>query len=64
VLVTGSAKTYQPKLDAEVYASLLDMARTTKMEIGQLEPIDNIDIQSFIWVVGEYGAAEEAKVST
>ena len=44
---------YRPQLDAEVYASPLDMARATKSEIAQLNPADNIDIQSFIWVVGE-----------
>jgi hypothetical protein len=27
---------------------------TTRTAIASLEPRDNLDIQSFIWVVGEY----------
>lgn len=59
----GFSEIYRPQLDAEVNASMLDMAHTTKAEIAQLGPVDNIDIQSFIWVVGEYGPEEEVKMA-
>jgi hypothetical protein len=45
---------YSPKLSAAVYESLLGLASTTMEEIADLEPKDNIDIQSLIWTVGEY----------
>jgi len=48
------ANEYSPMLDAAVYESLLDLASTTTEEIADLEPRDNIDVQSFIWTVGEY----------
>lgn len=48
------AHDYQPQLDYGVYESLLDLIRTTEDEIADLNPRDNIDIQSFVWVVGEY----------
>lgn len=45
------ARHYAPSLDMRVYRSLLDLANETKMKIADLSPRDNIDIQSFIWVV-------------
>jgi len=51
---------YHPKLNTETYVSLLDMARTTQSETAELNPTDFIDIQSFIWVVGEYDENEDA----
>ena len=48
------ARTYSARLDPEVYESLLDLARETTEEIASLKPVDRIDIQSFIWVVGAY----------
>ncbi len=55
----GFADTYSPKLDVAVYGSLLDLANTTQAEIAALEPRDFIDVQSFIWVVGEYDTSRE-----
>lgn len=46
------AEQYTPRMDAAVYACLLDLANRTSNEIKGLAPIDRIDIQSFIWVVG------------
>jgi hypothetical protein len=45
---------YQSQLNVETYNSLLDLVEKTKAAISDLCPQDNIDIQSFIWVVGEY----------
>jgi len=48
------AHEYTSELTAETYLSLLDLAREIGEKIADLEPSDNIDIQSFIWVVGKY----------
>lgn len=53
------AHTYRTALDQEVYESLLDLVATTRVEIAPLGPRDNIDVQSFIWVVGYYDAPEK-----
>ena len=50
---------YAPALNADVYASLLDLVATTEREIADLKPRDRIDVQSFIWVVGKYDVAAE-----
>ncbi len=49
-----SAHDYRPALDSAVYASLLDLARITRVHVGGLGPRDQTDIQSLIGVVGEY----------
>jgi hypothetical protein len=54
------ARDYSAKLKCSVYRSLLDLVATTEKAIGDLEPADHIDVQSFIWVVGEYTADDEA----
>jgi hypothetical protein len=48
------AQTYAAGLKAVVYKSLLELVAQTRAEITTLRPRDNIDIQSFIWVVGAY----------
>lgn len=53
------ASDYGPALDVEVYESLLDLASKTEIAIADLEPRDRIDVQSFIWVVGDYNEATE-----
>ena len=45
---------YEPRLTLPVYESLLDLANRTNIELADLKPRDRIDIQSFIWVVGDY----------
>jgi len=49
---------YRQGLEADVYDSLLDLADHTRIALTTcgLTPIDNIDVQSFIWVVGAYPA--------
>lgn len=48
------ASDYEPRLDLAVYDSLLDLAESTSAELSDLKPRDRIDVQSFIWVVGNY----------
>jgi hypothetical protein len=48
------ASDYDPRLKLDVYHSLLDLASETEQELADLEPRDRIDVQSFIWVVGDY----------
>ena len=56
------AHEYEAGLDERVYRSLLDLAETTAIGIVDLKPEDRIDVQSFIWVVGEY--REEDRLPT
>lgn len=51
---------YSPALDPAVYASLRDLMAQTAREVADLEPRDNIDLQSLVWIVGEY-KEDEAK---
>lgn len=48
------ASDYQARLQMPVYDSLLDLENRTSQELSDLKPRDRIDIQSFIWVVGNY----------
>src|SRR5690606_13369413 len=41
-----------PRLEYNVYRSLVDMTNKTAHEVRDLAPADNIDIQSFVWVLG------------
>ena len=53
------ANRYEPRLDVGVYESLLDLTARTQAEIADLKPHDCIDVQSFIWVVGDYKEGRE-----
>lgn len=48
------ASDYEARLHLPVYESLLALVEKTTQELAGLEPRDRIDIQSFIWIVGEY----------
>lgn len=48
------AHAYAPALDASVYESLRDLAEETRAALADLHPRDAIDLQSFIWIIGEY----------
>jgi hypothetical protein len=50
---------YSAEPNAGTYLSLLDLVETTRREIVGLQPRDNIDIQSFIWVIGAYREGDE-----
>lgn len=45
---------YDARLNSNTYASLLDLAEECERELTSLSPKDRIDVQSFIWVVGDY----------
>ena len=53
------ASDYESRLDLAVYESLLDLASRTATELADLRPRDRIDVQSFIWVVGDYKEGRE-----
>jgi hypothetical protein len=53
------ALNYSAKLDMAVYDDLLDLAGKTASELSDLKPRDRIDVQSFIWVVGDYSTDAE-----
>jgi hypothetical protein len=48
------AQDYEANLKVSVYESLLDLVAKTEGELADLRPHDRIDIQSLIWVVGDY----------
>lgn len=50
---------YEPRLNLTVYLSLLDLATKTEHELNEWAPRDRIDLQSFIWVVGDYQEGRE-----
>jgi hypothetical protein len=50
---------YEAALNLAVYESLLDLADKTTAELADLRPRDRIDVQSFIWVVGDYKEGSE-----
>jgi hypothetical protein len=50
---------YVAQLRYPVYRSLMDLTEKTASEIHELAPRDNVDIQSFIWVVGKYSEDRE-----
>ena len=41
------------------YASFIHLAKQTANELSGLDPRDRIDIQSFIWVAGNYREDQE-----
>jgi hypothetical protein len=51
---------YNAELDIAVYETLLDLASRTAEELAELKPRDRIDVQSFIWVVGNYKEGDAA----
>jgi hypothetical protein len=56
------ASGYEARLNTDVYDSLLDLAAKTASELTDLKPQDRIDVQSFIWVVGNYKMDSEMPV--
>lgn len=53
---------YVAEPNPDTYLALLDLVATTRTAIAELEPRDNLDIQSFIWVVGKYGNGDEREL--
>jgi hypothetical protein len=56
------ASDYEARLNIDVYDSLLDLVAKTASELADLRPQDRIDVQSFIWVVGNYKMDSEMPV--
>lgn len=54
------AHEYEATLFPDVYRSMVDLAHVTRGALARLAPIDMIDIQGFIWVVGRYLDSEIA----
>ncbi|MAH14304.1 MAG: hypothetical protein CMN65_00835 [Sphingomonadaceae bacterium] len=50
---------YDAELRLDVYESLVDLASQIRHNFADLEPRDMIDIQSVIWVVGDYRDGRE-----
>ena len=50
------ADDYRSEISLDVYAALLDLTATTRRELAPLNPVNNIDLQSFIWAIGEQAA--------
>ena len=48
------ASVYGTQLEFDVYSSFLDLTVEASNELSDLEPRDRIDIQTLIWVVGDY----------
>lgn len=48
------AHVYGSDLEPSVYECLLDLVASTRREIEDLSPRDNIDIQSFLWTAAAY----------
>lgn len=48
------AHEYSSEIKPSVYESLLDLTAETRSAISKLGPVDNIDVQSFIFVVAKY----------
>ncbi|ESY81895.1 hypothetical protein X740_07990 [Mesorhizobium sp. LNHC221B00] len=57
------ASDYEARLHLPVYESLLDLAAKATQELADMQPRDRIDIQSFIWVVGDYQEGREGTYS-
>lgn len=54
------ASQYAAQLNIDVYQSLLDLVAKTDDALKPLKPRDRIDIQSFIWIVGDYREDRES----
>jgi hypothetical protein len=54
---------YDSELRLEVYESLLSLAGEIRSHFSDLEPRDMIDVQSVIWVVGDYRDGRETPQS-
>ena len=48
------AHVYESDLTPSVYECLLDLVASTRREIADLAPRDNIDVQSFLWTAAAY----------
>jgi hypothetical protein len=61
----GFVDDYDTALNIGVYRRLLGLVARTSQELTRAgwPPNDNIDVQSFVWIVGKYGEAEKVAVT-
>ncbi len=59
----GFDLTYESTPGWATYSSVLELARTVRTDLADLGPRDQIDIQSFIWVLGSDEYAEEREAA-
>ena len=50
---------YRSRPGWETYAGVLDLARTVRQDLADLRPRDQIDVQSFLWILGSDEYADE-----
>ena len=55
----GFDLTYRSTPGWETYSSVLELARTVREDLADLGPRDQIDVQSFLWVLGSDEYADE-----
>lgn len=53
--------TYSSAPDWATYSSVLELARTVREDLCDLRPRDQIDVQSFLWVLGSDEYADERR---
>jgi hypothetical protein len=54
---------YRPTPGWGTYAGILELARTVRADLADLGPRDQIDIQSFLWILGSDEYAEERQAA-
>ena len=54
---------YRPTPGWDTYAGILDLARTVRADLADLRPRDQIDIQSFLWILGSDEYADERQAA-
>jgi hypothetical protein len=54
---------YSPTPGWETYGSILDLARTVRRDLEGLSPRDQIDVQSFLWIIGSDEYADERRAA-
>jgi hypothetical protein len=55
----GSDLRYRPTPNWDTYSTILELARTVRSDLADLKPRDQIDIQSFLWILGSDEYADE-----
>ena len=50
---------YRPTPNWDTYSAVLELARTVRADLADLKPRDQIDIQSFLWILGSDEYADE-----
>ena len=54
---------YAPRPSWSTYSSVLDLAATVREDLRDLGPRDQIDVQSFLWILGSDEYADERRAA-